>query len=89
MNVLSTLDRLAGSVFARGNDSMMEEAFSARAAMQAVLEAAAPFERLLQAHHERERDETPLFAVNGELITFGQLRRLRAALTEAGVKIDG
>lgn len=51
-------------------------------ALRTVAEATAPFALLLQDHHDDKRDDEPLFGVNGKYITYGDLRKLNAALAK-------
>lgn len=45
-------------------------------------EALRPFVPLLQSHHAKQPDDRPVFAINGVIFTFGDLRRAKAALEE-------
>lgn len=49
------------------------------AELRAALE---PFASLLQEHHDRMRDEQPIFGINSSTIYCGQLRRARALLAK-------
>lgn len=60
--------------------SLWSSGCAAHAALEAVVEAAKPFDALLQRHNEKQADNVPVFGINGAMITIADLKALRAAL---------
>lgn len=86
MAALDVIDHCAKIIGETGYPHSEAALNKAREAIRDLVETVGPFDCLLQDHHERHADDTPLFAVNGAQITFGDLRKLRAALQKfAGV----
>ena len=58
---------------------------------QALIDSAAPellaalevVAGLLQPHHKKEHDDTPLFEVNGHPLTYGHLRHINRLIAKA------
>ena len=72
----------------RDNVNRMEQIEADTRLMRAapeMLELLRPFAALLGKHMRLERDSKPVFAVNDDLITIGDLRKARALIA----KIDG
>ncbi len=51
-------------------------------AHEELVEALKPFEKLLQDHNDKGKDDIPVFGVNSVLITLGDLRKARAILAK-------
>jgi hypothetical protein len=62
------------------------QATQAQAQRDELLAALRPFARLLQGHHRRMADDTPVFAINDATITHRDLRRAQAAIAKAAAK---
>lgn len=82
-DILSIGGKIKGSYV---GEALEKDAYLIAAApkMLAALEVVAG---LLQPHHAKEHDDTPLFEVNGCPLTFGHLRHIKRLIAKAKVEV--